>query len=147
MFIRKSPTFSKIEYVNLKQVSYINVMSHQIVLNMITTYTDKTGRLISNQHFLEPDNNAFMQSKYFTDNFIVLEGSDRLTYINKNFVSSVIGESSLSGEDKIIVTFTNAVNRVRDAWDRLIPEFLYVRVKEGEEVNSVLSALVAKLGE
>lgn len=147
MFIRKSPTFSKIEYVNLKQVSYINVMSHQIVLNMITTYTDKTGRLISNQHFLEPGNNTFMQSKYFTDNFIVLEGSDRLTYINKNFVSSVIGESSLSGEDKIIVTFTNAVNRVRDAWDRLIPEFLYVRVKEGEEVNSVLSALVAKLGE
>lgn len=143
MFIRKSPGQKQIEYVNLKQVSYVNVTKDRIILNMCVTYTDYSwGRDISKAHYLERDNDEFMSSEYFLKNFIKVEGDDRLTFINKNFVSSIIGETPLDREDKIIVNFNYSVS---GAPNKYVPDYLYVRVKEGVEVNAYLRELVEKL--
>ena len=88
MCVRKPPNQSKIEYVNLRNVSYSNETQENIILNMCFSYEDKKSRIISHQHFLSPDDKEFMKSKYFQDNFVKIIGDDRIVYANKNFIAS-----------------------------------------------------------
>lgn len=144
MYIEKPMQGNKLEYVNLKKVAYINCSDDEIVLNMCVSYGDSRGRIISAQHFLNSDD--FMKSDYFKSNFIKIIGTDRTTYINKDHVTSVIGEFGTSAEDnKIIVLFTNSVSKQSAVINAtLMREYLYVRVGD-VDLHSLVKSIVNQL--
>ena len=146
MFIRKPPTASKLEYVNLKNVSYINETDENFVFNMCFSYTDRLNRVISHQHFIPKSNDDFKNSDYFKENFVEINGDDRTVYVNKNFVASIIAEESLdTANNKIIVCFTNSVTKQsQDINPRLIPEYLYIRMADAY-VNTIIKDIVKLL--
>lgn len=143
MFIKKEKYPNKLEYVNLKSVSYINVTEDSIILNMCFSYEDKHYRHISHQHFLSIDNQDFMKTDYFKENFIEIRGDDRIVFANKNYIASIIADTSQDPEqNKVIVCFTNAVTKTPSA--KLMPEYLYIRMS-GYNVNLVVEDIVSEL--
>lgn len=144
MYIRKPLAGNKLEYVNLKKVAYINCVKGEIVLNMCVSYGDSSGRIISAQHFLNSDD--FMESVYFKKNFVKITGTDRYTYVNKEYVTSVIGEFAMNPEqNKIIVLFDNSVSRQSAIINAtLMREYLYVRVGD-IDLNECVKSIVKQL--
>lgn len=140
MFLRKPPNQNKVEYVNLRNVSYINETPESIILNMCFSYEDKKSRIISHQHFLNADDKGFMESKYFQDNFVKVVGDDRIVYANRQFIASIIAEMPVDPENnKIIICFTNGVTK--DPNGRILPEYLYIRMSDGD-VHKYVKELV-----
>ena len=78
MFLRKPPNQSKIEYVNLRNVSYINETQENIILNMCFSYEDKKSRIISHQHFLSPDDKEFMKSIHKLSDFLDAKNAEAI---------------------------------------------------------------------
>ena len=146
MYIRKPPYGNKVEYVNLKKVAYVNQTKDDVVLNMCVSYGDSSGRIISCQHFLPKDYDDFFGSDYFIKNFVKIVGKDRTTFVNKNYVTSVIGEFANNPDDnKIIVLFANSVSKQSAIINaRLMQEYLYVRVGD-IDLNSFVKSIVQSL--
>lgn len=145
MFIQKKRK-NKVEYINLSKVSYVNVTRNTYTLNMCYSYVDRLNRIISAQHFMDFFECDLREVQYFKDNFIEIRGDDRVVYVNKQHISSVIAESAPGTENnKIIITFTNSVTKQpRDVSDNLIAEYLFVRMTNAN-VEEVAASIIAEI--
>ena len=134
------------KFINLRAVSNVNVLDNKIVLNMNFTYTNRKEGQMSHFYFLSKEETEIFKTKYFKENFVKIEGYDRLVYINKNEVSHIIGESKEGQRDKIIVCFCNSVSR-KSVEDKgiLCPEYMYISLDYNQDLNKVLEATLKEL--
>ena len=134
------------KFVNLRAVSNVNVLDNKIVLNMNFTYTNRKEGQMSHFYYLGRDEDEIFKTKYFKENFVKIEGFDRLVYINKNNVSHIIGESKEGQRDKVIVCFCNSVSR-KSVEDKsiLCPEYMYISLDYNQDLNKVLESVIKEL--
>ena len=134
------------KFINLRAVSNVNVLKDKIVLNMNFTYTNRKEGQMSHFYFLKPFEDDIFETEFFKENFVRIEGFDRIVYINKNEVSHIIGESKEGQRDKIIICFCNSVSR-KSVEDKsiLCPEYMYISLDYNQDLNKTINHLIEEL--
>ena len=115
--------------INLASVSNINVLKDKMVFNMCYSFTDR-GNITNGYYYVDLENNKFMESSFFKNNFVKIVGEDRKVFINKNHVSLI--KKDFTNNPKIIVSFNHSV--MRHDFDNLVfgPGYIYVKVNRAE---------------
>lgn len=112
--------------VSLGAVSTVNVVKDKQVLNMCYSKTHR-GKLMSDFVYIPKNNTSFYDSKYFKENFVRIEGVDRIVYVNVNHVSQLVKDYK-GKTPKILINFKNSVELHNPATDEksIVPEYMYI---------------------
>lgn len=136
-------------YINLEAVSNVNILEDKIVFNMDLSTTKKEIGLMSHYFYIDKDNVAFMDTKYFKENFVKITGQDRVFYINK---TKILGIKADYKTHKIIMLFKNAVTKrsIKDfeVTDKsfLVPEFMYISQDYNVDLDKVIENFLKDCG-
>lgn len=130
--------------VSLDAVANINVVNDKMVFNMCYSFTDKNG-IMSEYYYVDLDNDSFKQSTYYKNNFIEIEGKDRVLLINKKHVSFVKKENS--AKSKLIIGFKNSIERHNVKMPtklNITPAYMYIQVDQNE-LDNKFNELIKKM--